>query len=747
MILLKLYKKAKLGNYNEVKNKLKLIKKDDYILKNIEEINFSQNINSKILTLEKEKITINSMCNWDLTGDASNKKVPFSIHKDPFDLKSELIQIDLTISDYKEIVIEFWNNHLKSCIKQTIDKSKKTVSFENFDIVLMSGGTSNIGWFKELIKRDFQKFVEGNKVVEIENYKNVVSKGLAIECALRHPLKTKIINTKEYKSVDLENNLIPELNEESLVIEPNEVVHKNIKKNENSFESVVYNSIDLIFRNSNSITEKPRYKILNKGINIESNGFSLIKSANEIKDFINIPIQWKLNLSERPLHYLDYYVLNNSIDEHEINNSIDEHGFLKNESRLNWSDQRINTHYRFQKELILQLTIKNDSTGIIELIEPKSKYSVKSEPFLLDITTSFGDTLEKSFEDDDIKYIDEPTTEIEKTSEDLIEENINFSIEDSNQVFYGFDFGSSNSSVSYVSSNSLYQVNESYNLELPSIEDSHKFLPPSINFPIKKIIGKERSYKDDLARAALESYFITILFFCTMKEACNKSLTKNHLKNFDQLSIGPSLDFLNKFYKNDQFYSKYYSQDNRIKEVRDFINNTKHFNEEMKYEKVKEHVLFLHNVYLETFYPNFRIGVFLNVINQKRNTYAQVNILKEDPNNMMNKIEYKGQSKDVFEDHLFFLDTKNKKGIPLYPLCLFKMCDNHDNDYHMYLFNKKDREGSFIFISLGFPNCTVKITEENDEETFLSLNEFLYENDYDCDYIDFSNLDFKKQIT
>ena len=85
----------------------------------------------------------------------------------------------------------------------------------------------------------------------------------------------------------------------------------------------------MIFRNSNSITEKPRYKILNKGINIESNGFSLIKSANEIKDFINIPIQWKLNLSERPLHYLDYYVLNNSIDEH---------GFLKNESRLNWSD-------------------------------------------------------------------------------------------------------------------------------------------------------------------------------------------------------------------------------------------------------------------------------------------------------------------------------------------------------------------------------------------------------------------------
>ena len=49
------------------------------------------------------------------------------------------------------------------------------MSFELFDIVLMSGGTSNIGWFKELIKRDFQKFVEGNKVVEIENYKNVVS--------------------------------------------------------------------------------------------------------------------------------------------------------------------------------------------------------------------------------------------------------------------------------------------------------------------------------------------------------------------------------------------------------------------------------------------------------------------------------------------------------------------------------------------------------------------------------------------
>ena len=78
------------------------------------------------------------MCNWNLNSEISNKKISINISKNPFELHSDEIKIDFSIKDYKEIIFEFWNNYLKPCINQTINKSKNSINFDNFDIVLIS---------------------------------------------------------------------------------------------------------------------------------------------------------------------------------------------------------------------------------------------------------------------------------------------------------------------------------------------------------------------------------------------------------------------------------------------------------------------------------------------------------------------------------------------------------------------------------------------------------------------------------
>ena len=53
------------------------------------------------------------------------------------------------------------------------------------DFLLLSGGSANIQWLRELIIRDFGNQLDEQQILKLDDYQEVVSKGLAIECTRR----------------------------------------------------------------------------------------------------------------------------------------------------------------------------------------------------------------------------------------------------------------------------------------------------------------------------------------------------------------------------------------------------------------------------------------------------------------------------------------------------------------------------------------------------------------------------------
>ena len=255
--------------------------------------------------------------------------------KDPFILNGEYIEQEFRVEDYKSVIENFWGSALKPCIHKTLTKSKNSLDIKELDAVLMSGGGSQIGWFKELIKKNFKDIVEPHSIIEIKEYKNVVSKGLAIECAIRNSkLKSE---KKEIKIKKLKNNIIDDKHEFNLVKKED---LRTYNQNQ-SFKNVTYNTLDLIFFNEALEPEEPNYKLKSTESSIECENYSLIKAAANLNDFIGKPIKWDVFLSEKPKNKLDYIFTNKIFTKLEINQIIEDNGFFSHESRLNYSQDRL----------------------------------------------------------------------------------------------------------------------------------------------------------------------------------------------------------------------------------------------------------------------------------------------------------------------------------------------------------------------------------------------------------------------
>ena len=50
---------------------------------------------------------------------------------------------------------DIWNPHLKPNIRRALSRAKEELKHERISVVLMSGGSANIGWLRELLLRDF----------------------------------------------------------------------------------------------------------------------------------------------------------------------------------------------------------------------------------------------------------------------------------------------------------------------------------------------------------------------------------------------------------------------------------------------------------------------------------------------------------------------------------------------------------------------------------------------------------------
>jgi molecular chaperone DnaK (HSP70) len=139
-----------------------------------------------IYDIESYKISLcRLITDWGLESSPS-ARVSIPLPKDPFSPTSERAHVPLTAVELREVFIHrIWQERLKGGLARTLERSKEELKGASVSVVLLSGGSANIGWLEKLLIRDFSEQLGDVDVLRLPDYQEVVAKGLAIECARR----------------------------------------------------------------------------------------------------------------------------------------------------------------------------------------------------------------------------------------------------------------------------------------------------------------------------------------------------------------------------------------------------------------------------------------------------------------------------------------------------------------------------------------------------------------------------------
>lgn len=310
--------------------------------------NFIEYFHALMYSIENDKLAIcRSILNWSLD-NYSDIKILVNIPDNPFVKDSPFKKVYFSGQTLLEIFTdEIWNRNLKQAIKLTLERAKDQLENQSISTVLFSGGSSNIGWLRELFEKDFSEELKHPHILKIDDFQEVVSKGLAVECMRRF------------------------YNDEG-----------------GDFQATTYNTLNLLLGSNNMEVKTRTLKPLeNKNLATNIPGV-LLKSATSLLGFIDEPLTWKVKLEKQPKPSLQYYFLKSSFDHEDITN-------LQNiiETKIDTPSDILS----FDSQLKIQLTIKEDGTVFPKFIyhsnskTPNQNAYKDCKPFYLDMT--FGNTV------------------------------------------------------------------------------------------------------------------------------------------------------------------------------------------------------------------------------------------------------------------------------------------------------------------------------------------------------------------
>lgn len=219
---------------------------------------FLKNFKRLIAVCEEYKINLTSIISsWSLYNDAY-EKVQIKVPSDPFTEKP-WIQDELFAHQLRKIFLErIWEQHILKVIRKVFKLAESELTGKDITITLISGGSSNIRWMIELLKKDFGNELAGAEPVPIsQSFQEVVAIGLAIECARR------------------------------------------FYEEESEFVGVTYNPIRLKLDPDNKGFElnKPFISIGDKVDMKAAKPGDLMPSAAALNNFIDQPLQWRIKLN------------------------------------------------------------------------------------------------------------------------------------------------------------------------------------------------------------------------------------------------------------------------------------------------------------------------------------------------------------------------------------------------------------------------------------------------------------------
>jgi hypothetical protein len=148
---------------------------------------FCHHFHQSIYQVEDAKIRLcNENLDWEPDGTSAVPSENVYLPKDPFTGSVEKIQATLTIADLRHVFVEnVWPQRIQPMIRKCLDRAKVELEGEPINVVLLSGGSSNLRWLRPLLQRHFSFELMGAPIISLPDYQEVVAKGLAIECAKR----------------------------------------------------------------------------------------------------------------------------------------------------------------------------------------------------------------------------------------------------------------------------------------------------------------------------------------------------------------------------------------------------------------------------------------------------------------------------------------------------------------------------------------------------------------------------------
>jgi len=348
---------------------------------------------------------------------------------------------------------------------RTLARGKEELEGAPISLVLLSGGSANIGWLRELIQEEFAvDQLQGVEILPLPDYQEVVAKGLALECARRFYNQT------------------------------------------GDFSSVTYNRLCLLLDPDNTGCEPrpfvPRTEDLPK---VQNTPGLLLPSASALQNFIDQPMRWKVRLNRSPKHRLKYYFLRSSFDPEDVKNLH------------NIEEQTIRTpdNCPFDAHLQVELLVRQDGTA-----EPAFVYKAgrteaeaivgRAREFFLDMTYAPDGSVQP-------------------------------------EAYVGLDFGTSNTSVSFVDQESVKVYRKrSEERQWRELNDLVDVLPFPLAAPLARYLGQTDAERlvdsafDFIEAALAVAAYVTFLEFCSLKRSGATKL----FKGLTQRSAGPLWHFL-----------------------------------------------------------------------------------------------------------------------------------------------------------------------------------------------------------
>ena len=306
--------------------------------------NFIRSYHSLAYRLEGAKLAIcRSVQNWSLDAPLS-LSVPVAAPDDPFASTPRAVNLQFSAAELRSaFVTKVWEARLRSIVQLALRRGKAELSGAPVTVVLLSGGSANIRWLIELLHRDFAAELAEAEILRLQDFQEVVAKGLAAECARRY-----------YTG-----------------------------EGQGDFSAVTYNRLCLILDPDSTGYELKKFVPRDSGLPRSDIPGVLLPSASVLTKFKGHPMRWKVHLDTAPRNHLNYYFLPSSFDPEDIQN-------IQNVEEKVLHPPK---NFKFDPDLTVELSVAEDSTAVPQFIYRLGRHNEDSvaqqgRPFFLDMTTS-----------------------------------------------------------------------------------------------------------------------------------------------------------------------------------------------------------------------------------------------------------------------------------------------------------------------------------------------------------------------